>query len=47
MMKFYVDTVPLQIVQSCMTCLSVVVNNVTHNYVLIKDCFQKFFSELL
>jgi len=31
------------IVQSCVNCLGVVVNSVTHNYVLIRDCFQKFF----
>ena len=35
----------VQIVQSCIHCLGAVVNNVTHNYSLVKDCFQKFYSE--
>ena len=35
----------VQIVQSCIHCLGAVVNNVTQNYTLVRDCFQKFFSE--
>ncbi|CAI8012871.1 Nipped-B-like protein [Geodia barretti] len=31
------------LVQSCIHCLGAVVNNVTHNYPLVKDCFQKFY----
>ena len=30
-----------------MSCLGAVVNRVSHNYSLVKDCFQKFFGELL
>ena len=37
---------PWQIVQSCVSCLGAVVNIVTHNYKLVRDCFQKFFGEL-
>lgn len=29
-----------------MECLGSVVNSVTHNYTLVKDCFQRFFSKL-
>lgn len=32
------------IVQSCVGCLGAVVNQVTHNYTLVKDCFQKFLT---
>ena len=39
--------IPSQIVQSCVSCLSAVVNTVTHNFTLVNDCFLKFFSELL
>ena len=35
-----------QVVQSCVSCLGSVVNNVSHNYALVKDCFGKFFSVL-
>nr|XP_006819500.1 PREDICTED: nipped-B-like protein-like isoform X1 [Saccoglossus kowalevskii] len=34
------------VLQSCVSCLASVVNNVTHNYKLVKDCFQKFFGVL-
>jgi hypothetical protein len=34
-----------QLIHSCVECLGAVVNNVTHNYTLVKDCFQRFFSE--
>jgi cohesin loading factor subunit SCC2 len=34
------------IVQSCIHCLGAVVNSVTHNYTLVRDCFQKFFMLL-
>ncbi|KAJ8305636.1 hypothetical protein KUTeg_016181 [Tegillarca granosa] len=37
----------MMVVQSCVSCLGAVVNNVSHNYVLVKDCFQKFFGVLL
>ncbi|GIY52104.1 nipped-B-like protein [Caerostris darwini] len=32
---------------SCVACLGAVVNRVTHNYQLVRDCFQKFFVVLL
>ncbi|GFT96763.1 nipped-B-like protein [Nephila pilipes] len=32
---------------SCVACLGAVVNKVTHNYQLVRDCFQKFFVVLL
>ncbi|KAF8784326.1 nipped-B-like protein [Argiope bruennichi] len=32
---------------SCVSCLGAVVNKVTHNYQLVRDCFQKFFVVLL
>ncbi|XP_015917396.1 nipped-B-like protein A [Parasteatoda tepidariorum] len=32
---------------SCVSCLSAVVNKITHNYQLVRDCFQKFFVVLL
>jgi cohesin loading factor subunit SCC2 len=35
-----------QVVQSCVCCLGSVVNNVSHNYALVKDCFSKFFGVL-
>ncbi|XP_077981351.1 nipped-B-like protein isoform X2 [Glandiceps talaboti] len=34
------------VLQSCVSCLASVVNNVTHNFKLVKDCFQKFFGVL-
>ncbi len=33
-----------QLIHSCLECLGAIVNNVTHNYALVKDCFQKFLS---
>lgn len=35
-----------QVVQSCVSCLGAVVNKVSHNYTLVKDCFGKFFGVL-
>ncbi|GIY26683.1 nipped-B-like protein [Caerostris extrusa] len=32
---------------SCVSCLGAVVNKVTHNHQLVRDCFQKFFVVLL
>ncbi|GFR03866.1 nipped-B-like protein [Trichonephila clavata] len=32
---------------SCVSCLGAVVNKVTHNHQLVRDCFQKFFIVLL
>ena len=36
---------PPQIVQGCVFCLGAVVNNVTHNYHLVKETFMKFFGK--
>ncbi|CAE1178724.1 SCC2 [Acanthosepion pharaonis] len=36
----------MMVLQSCVSCLGAVVNNVSHNYRLVKDCFQKFFGVL-
>ena len=35
----------LQIVQSCVACLAVVVNKVSKNYKLVNDCYTKFYSK--
>lgn len=40
----YVKMLCFQLIHSCLECLGAIVNNVTHNYSLIKDCFQKFLS---
>ncbi|XP_022102804.1 nipped-B-like protein A isoform X2 [Acanthaster planci] len=34
------------VLQSCVSCLGAVVNKVTHNYKLVRDCFQKYFAVL-
>merc|ERR550519_234991 len=34
------------VVASCLSCLGSVVNNVTKNYKLIRDCFRKYFGHL-
>ncbi|CAE1303158.1 SCC2 [Acanthosepion pharaonis] len=34
----------MMVLQSCVSCLGAVVNKVSHNYRLVKDCFQKFFG---
>ncbi|XP_068082252.1 nipped-B-like protein isoform X2 [Anabrus simplex] len=34
------------VVQSCLSCLGSVVNNVTRNFKLIRDCFQKYYGHL-
>ena len=31
--------------QSCVSCLGSIVNTVSHNYKLVKDCFRKFFGK--
>ncbi|KAK7495047.1 hypothetical protein BaRGS_00013687 [Batillaria attramentaria] len=36
----------MMVLQSCVSCLGSVVNNVSHNYALVKDCFGKFFGVL-
>ncbi|XP_041356628.1 nipped-B-like protein isoform X2 [Gigantopelta aegis] len=36
----------MMVLQSCISCLGAVINNVSHNYKLVKDCFQKFFGVL-
>ena len=36
----------LQVLQSCVSCLGAVVNRVSKNYKLVRDCFQKFFGVL-
>ncbi|XP_052774333.1 nipped-B-like protein A isoform X2 [Mya arenaria] len=37
----------MMVLESCVSCLGAVVNSVSHNYPLVKDCFQKFFGYLL
>ncbi|XP_060588229.1 nipped-B-like protein B isoform X3 [Ruditapes philippinarum] len=37
----------MMVLESCVSCLGAVVNNVSHNYPLVKDCFQKFFGYLV
>ncbi|GAB6029016.1 hypothetical protein CHUAL_004804 [Chamberlinius hualienensis] len=37
----------MTVVQSCISCLGAIVNNVTKNYKLVWDCFQKFFEVLV
>lgn len=34
------------VVASCLSCLGSVVNNVTRNYKLIRDCFKKYYGHL-
>ncbi|XP_013407379.1 nipped-B-like protein B isoform X1 [Lingula anatina] len=36
----------MMVVQSCVSCLGSVINLVSHNYKLVRDCFQKFFGVL-
>lgn len=36
----------MMVLQSCVSCLGAVVNSVSHNFALVKDCFQKFFGLL-
>lgn len=33
------------VVASCLSCLGSIVNNVTRNFKLIRDCFQKYYGE--
>ena len=35
----------IQVVQSCIACLAAVINKVTHNHKLVKDCFQRYFGK--
>lgn len=32
------------VVASCLSCLGSIVNNVTRNFKLIRDCFQKYYG---
>ncbi|KAJ8040860.1 Nipped-B-like protein [Holothuria leucospilota] len=34
------------VVQSCVSCLGAIVNQVTKNYKLVRDCFQKYYGVL-
>ena len=43
----YFVCVCMQLIHSCVECLGAVVNSVTHNYNLVKDCFQRFFSKFV
>uniref|UniRef100_A0A2C9MAH1 Nipped-B protein n=1 Tax=Biomphalaria glabrata TaxID=6526 RepID=A0A2C9MAH1_BIOGL len=36
----------MMVVQSCISCLGAVVNDVSHNYELVRDCFKKFYGVL-
>ncbi|XP_059166950.1 nipped-B-like protein [Physella acuta] len=36
----------MMVVQSCVSCLGAVVNEVSHNYELVRDCFKKFYGVL-
>lgn len=36
----------MMIIESCVSCLGAVVNKVSKNFVLAKDCFQKYFNGL-
>lgn len=33
------------VIASCIACLAAIVNNLTHNYKLIRDVFQKYHSK--
>lgn len=35
------------VVSACLSCLGSVVNNVTRNFTLIRDCFKKYFGHLI
>ncbi|KAJ8977322.1 hypothetical protein NQ317_018604 [Molorchus minor] len=35
------------IVSSCLSCLGSIINKVTHNYQLIRDCFKKYYEYLI
>ncbi|RUS79411.1 hypothetical protein EGW08_012824, partial [Elysia chlorotica] len=37
----------MMVVESCVSCLGAVVNDVSHNYELVKDCFKKFYGEII
>lgn len=36
----------MMVVESCVSCLGAVINDVSHNYDLVKDCFKKFYGVL-
>lgn len=35
------------VLESCVACLAASVNKISHNYALVKDCFERFFSNIL
>lgn len=35
------------VIASCIACLAAIVNNLTHNYKLIRDVFQKYHSKFV
>jgi hypothetical protein len=35
------------VVSACLSCLGSVVNNVTKNFKLIRDCFRRYFKVIL
>lgn len=35
------------IVSSCLSCLGSIINKVTHNFQLIRDCFKKYYEYLI
>lgn len=37
----------MTVLQSAVSCLGAVVNKVTKNYALVRDCFKKFQSQYL
>lgn len=44
--KLVVTQRPNMITSSCITCLSSIVNNVTKNFKLVRDCFSQFYKYL-
>ncbi|KAL1456875.1 hypothetical protein WDU94_001565, partial [Cyamophila willieti] len=44
--KLIVTQRPNMITSSCITCLSSIVNNVTKNFKLVRDCFSQFYRYL-
>ena len=43
-LKYFLFCFFSQVVQSCIACLAAIVNKVTHNHKLVKDCFQRYFG---
>lgn len=33
------------VIEACMACLGAVVNKITHNYNLVRDCVKRFYSK--